>query len=95
MDGLYWLEEMQQLAKHHKNFHYTPCVSRGDAAQGVAKGRANEIAMTKLSSLKDWRVYLCGHPDMVHQAKRQAFLQGAAFQNIYADAFHVASATLD
>ncbi len=95
MYGLYWIEEMQQLAEHYPNFHYTPCISRGDAPQGVAKGRANEVALAKLPSLKNWRVYLCGHPDMVHQAKRQAFLQGAAFQNIYADAFHVASATLD
>ncbi len=95
MDGLYWIEEMQQLAQQYANFHYTPCVSRGDAPQGVAKGRANDLAMTMLPRLKNWRLYLCGHPDMVHQAKRQAFLNGAGLQDIHADAFHVASATLD
>lgn len=95
MDGLYWIEEMSDLARQYRNFHYTPCVSRGDAPEGVAKGRANEVALSVLPTLKDWRVYLCGHPDMVDLAKRQAFLKGAAFQNIYADAFHVASSSLD
>jgi len=95
MDGLYWIAEMQALAAQFPNFHYTPCISRGDAPDGVAKGRANDVAMTLLPSLKGWRLYLCGHPDMVHQTKRQAFLHGAALQDIHADAFHVASATLD
>lgn len=95
VDGLYWIEEMQQLASEYPNFHYTPCVSRGDAPEGVAQGRANEVAMTALPSLKGWRVYLCGHPDMVNQSKRQAYLQGANLQDIHSDAFHVASATLE
>lgn len=95
MDGLYWVEEMQQLARQYPNFHYTPCVSRGDAAVGVALGRANEVAMSILHNLKGWRIYLCGHPDMVNQTKRQVYLQGANLHDIYADAFHVASATLD
>ena len=95
VDGLYWIEEMQQLAQQHPNFHYTACVSRGDAPEGFEFGRANDVATKKLPSLKGWRVYLCGHPDMVNQSKRQAYLQGANLQDIYADAFHVASATLD
>ena len=95
VDGLYWIEEMRELAAQYANFNYTPCVSRGDAPDGVANGRANDVAMNQLPDLKDWRVYLCGHPDMVQQSKRQAFLKGAKFNDIYADAFHVASATLD
>ena len=95
VDGLYWMDEMRKLARQYSNFHYTPCVSRGDAPDGVRQGRANDLAMSALPSLKGWRIYLCGHPEMVLQSKRQAFLKGAAFIDIYADAFHVASATLD
>lgn len=95
MDGLYWIDEMHQLAAQYENFHYTPCVSRGEAPESVSQGRANEVAMSTLPSLKGWRVYLCGHPDMVNQTKMQAYLKGAGLQDIYADAFHVASATLD
>ena len=95
MDGLYWIEEMQQLAREYPNFNYTPCVSRGDAPEGVAKGRANEVAMAALPDLKGWRVFLCGHPDMVNLTKRQAYINGVSLQDIYSDAFHVASASLD
>lgn len=95
ISGLYWIEEMQQLAAQHPNFHYTPCVSQGDAPAGIAKGRANDVALAELPDLKNWRVYLCGHPEMVNLSKRQAFMQGASMQLIYSDAFHVASATLD
>lgn len=92
VDGLYWIEEMQDLARQYPQFQYTPCVSRGSRPEGVAGGRAHDVAMSMLDSLKGWRVYLCGHPDMVHQSKRLAFLKGARFQDIYADAFHLASA---
>lgn len=95
MDGLYWIEEMQHLAQQYANFHYTACISKGNVPTGVAQGRANDIAMATLPNLKNWRVYLCGHPEMVTDTKRQTYLQGASFQDIYADAFHVASATLD
>lgn len=95
VDGLYWIDEMRELAERHANFHYTPCVSRGDAPDGIAPGRANDVAMAAIPNLKDWRVYLCGHPDMVNQTKRQAFLQGARLQDILSDAFHVASSTLE
>lgn len=95
VDGLYWIAEMQQLAQQYPNFHYIPCVSKGDAPAGFAAGRANDVAISILPSLKGWRVYLCGHPDMVNQTKRQAYLHGAQLADIYADAFHVASSTLD
>jgi len=95
VDGLYWIDEMQQTANQYANFHYTACVSQGTAPAGMAAGRANDVAMARIPQLKGWRVYLCGHPDMVNQTKRQAFLQGANFQDIYSDAFHVASPTLD
>ncbi|MDD4915309.1 MAG: 2Fe-2S iron-sulfur cluster-binding protein [Methylococcales bacterium] len=93
MAGLYWTAEMRRLARQYPNFHYSPCVSGGEAGQGVCKGRAHELAMSALPDLKGWRIYLCGHPDMVHQAKRQAFLKGAAFQDIHADAFHIGATT--
>lgn len=95
MDGLYWLEEMQTLALQYANFRYIPCVSRGIAPIGIAVGRANDVAMAGLPSLRDWRLYLSGHPDMVAEARRQAFLKGIGFADVYAEAFHVASSTLD
>ncbi len=93
MDGLYWMAEMRQLASQYPNFHYTACVSGSDVAAGFTQGRAHDVAFSSLKNLKGWGVYLCGHPEMVMQSKRQAYLNGAGLQDIHADAFHVASAT--
>lgn len=95
VDGLYWMEEMALLASQQANFQYTPCVSRGDAPTGIVKGRVNEIAIANVPTLKGWRVYLSGHPEMVKETRRMAMLKGALNQDIYSEAFHFASSTLD
>ena len=87
LEDLYRIDEMRQLAGQHPNFHYTPCLSCGQVPDGFAPGRVNDIVFSHISDLKSWRVFLCGHPDMVNQMKKQAFLKGAAIADIYADAF--------
>ncbi len=88
-DGLYLMGEMQELAATVDNFYYTPCLSGEMPEMGIATGRAHEVALTAMQTLKGWRVYLCGHPEMVNQTKTSAFLKGASLNDIYADAFHV------
>jgi NAD(P)H-flavin reductase len=85
-DGVYLREEMAALAAQHANLHYTPCVS-GDEVAGLTKGRANELALADNPELKGWTVYLCGHPEMVADTRKKAFLAGASFADIYADPF--------
>jgi len=85
--GLYLVEAMRQLASQHENVNYTACVSRAPAPEGFAQGRANELALETYPDLKGWRVYLCGHPDMVKITQQRAFLAGAKMRDIYADAF--------
>ncbi len=92
VEDLYRITEMQTLAEQHPNFHYTPCLSGKHVPAGFMAGRANEIALSHITHLKDWRVFICGHPDMVNLMKIQAFLKGAASGDIYTDAF-VLSAT--
>jgi NAD(P)H-flavin reductase/ferredoxin len=91
MEDLYRIDEMHQLAEQHPNFHYTPCLSGNQVPEGFAAGRVNEIALSGIPDLKGWRVFLCGHPEMVNQMKKQAFLKGASIADIYADAFLVSS----
>lgn len=86
-EDLYRVDEMRQLARQHDNFHYLPCVSGPHVPDGFSRGRANEVALATLFDLKGWRVFLCGHPDMVNQTKTLAFLKGASSADIYADAF--------
>jgi hypothetical protein len=84
---LYRINEMRELADLHANFYYSPCLSGNSVPEGFTAGRVNEVALSNFPDLKDWRVFLCGHPDMVNQMKIQSFLKGAATADIYADAF--------
>lgn len=87
--GLYLTGELRDLVKQYPNFDYVPCLSGEDVPHGHAAGRAHEVALKAVPSLKNWRLFLCGHPAMVKAAKKKAFLSGASMKNIYADAFNV------
>jgi NAD(P)H-flavin reductase len=87
VEDLYRIDEMRRLAEQYANFHYSPCLSGNFAPDGFTAGRVNDIALSRFSDLKDWRIFLCGHPDMVNQMKMQSFLKGASMADIYADAF--------
>lgn len=92
LDGLYLADELRKIATEFPNFRYVPCVSRGEAGDGVTQGRANDVAMREHPDLKGWRVFLCGHADMVSGAKMAVFMAGASMREIHADAFvHAAS----
>jgi len=85
-EGLYLVDALRHLAAEHPNFTYVPCVDN-DATADHREGRADLLAHADLPDLKGWRVYLCGHPDMVKSARKRAFLAGASMQEIYADPF--------
>ena len=90
-DGLYLVEELRHLSARFPNFTYAPCVD-ADARPGFREGRADLTAFAELKSLKNWRVFLCGHPEMVKGAKKRAFLAGASMRDIYADPFVLSAA---
>ncbi len=87
LDGLYAQELLHKLAASHTNVSYIPCLSGDDVPSGYRASRAHETAFDEHSSLKDWRVYLCGNPLMVQQSKKQAYLNGADMKNIHGDPF--------
>jgi len=91
--GLYLTKELHDMAKRHDNFEYMPCLSGSEPPEGFVAGRTHEVALGKVPNLQNWRVYLCGHPEMVKAAKKKAFLAGASMQDIYADAFHLSIST--
>jgi len=88
-DKLYLVDEISAIAKKYKNVHYTPSLSK-DESGNIEQGRANELALNNHKDLKNWRIYLCGHPEMVSSTKRKAFLAGAALNDIHADPFEFA-----
>jgi ferredoxin-NADP reductase len=89
LDGLYLVDEMRELARTYPHFYYTPCLSGDEITADIARGRAHEVALSSVQTLKGWKVYLCGHADMVNSSKKMAYLKGAALADIHAEAFHV------
>lgn len=86
VSGLYLMDELKQLAATHENFLYSPCVDQG-ATSDVTQGRIDQVVTETYPDLKNWRVYLCGHPDMVSGMKKKTFLAGASMQDIFSDSF--------
>ena len=88
-DGLYLTGELRELARAHAQLDYVPCVSGPDVPAHHAAGRVHDVALTDTPDLKSWRVFLCGHPEMVQQAQIRAYLAGASLNDIHADAFQL------
>lgn len=87
--GLYYQAELSAIAKRFSQFHYVPCLSGEDVAGNILSGRANDVALEQHKDLKSWRVYICGAPDMVNSARKQAYLAGAQMNAIYTDPFEL------
>jgi len=87
-EELYLHSRLQTMAAQHDNFHYHACVSGDDEmTSDMESGRAADIAMHSHPSLKGYRLFLCGAPNMVKEMRKNAFLAGASMADISADAF--------
>jgi len=86
---LYLDTELRLMAEQHQNFSYFPCVSNSDSNNDkhIFHSRASELAFTQNKNLANCVLYLCGSPEMVSSARKQAYLNGADIKNIYADPF--------
>lgn len=87
--ALYLDDYLTEIASTHQNFQYFPCVSNLTEHRNndVYQGRASDYAFANNKVLKDSLVYLCGSPQMVNSARKQAYLNGAEMKHIYADPF--------
>ena len=88
-ESLYLSKELESLSLRHDNFIYTPCISGKSVPQGFASGRALDVAIKENADLSGWRVFLCGHPEMVASGKKLVFFAGASMRDIYADPFMI------
>lgn len=102
-ENLYMHAELTQLQKLHPQFRYFGSVWSPAAASAASLGPSESTArnvetdplridiaqLTRqtLPRLNGHRVYLCGHPDLVRQLKKQCFLAGASMSMIHSDPF--------
>ena len=85
--GLYRTRELAALAERHPHFHYVRCVSEGEVPEGFRTGTPLDAALADHPVLDGWRVFLCGHPELVRKGRMEAFLAGASMADIHADPF--------
>ena len=87
VEDLYRIDELREFAQKYANFSYFPCVSGEHVPEEYIAGRADKVALAQMQEWKGWRVFLCGHPDMVSSMKMEAFMKGVAMGDIFTDAF--------
>jgi len=86
--GLYLVDELRALEAQHPNLTYTPCLLNADETDlTITTGAIDALILASRPNFKGWRVYLCGHPDIVRILQKKLFLAGAALSDIHADAF--------
>ena len=64
-EDLYYQEELQSLAEQHSHFSFEITLSRANTRWSGATGRVTDL-VSKLPSVKNLAVYVCGHRKMVH-----------------------------
>ncbi len=92
---LYYVEELQSLARAHDNFHYRPSCLELDATTAdtlptdISAGQLDQLLVDSLETagLAQTRFFLCGAPDFVHLLRKKIFLKGARSSHIFCDAF--------
>lgn len=88
--GLYYVDEFNALAEKHPNIRYIPSTVV-DGSGSFSEGKIDDVVKAEFSSLKGFRVYLCGSPNTVNRLKRNCFMAGANMGDIYSDPFTPAS----
>lgn len=92
LDGLYLHDELQLLQTQHAALCYEESIWMADSGTpDVRHVDIVQLIRRDFPQLTGHRVYLCGHPDLVHALKRQCFLAGAAMSMIHSDPFVSAS----
>ncbi|VFA95571.1 2Fe-2S iron-sulfur cluster-binding protein [Nocardia farcinica] len=82
---LYDVEWLSELSRSHPDFHYTPCLSRGE--WNGRTGYVGDAVLADFDNLRDYSGYLCGPPAMVEAAGRALKRRRMAPRRIFREKF--------
>ncbi len=89
LNDFYLMEMLEDWAAKHKNFRFTPVLSRpkdSDQWQGF-RGRVHQAVLADYPDLSDYEVYASGSPAMVETCRLELAEHGLIADNYYSDAF--------
>jgi len=94
-EGLYMDEELHKLQQEYPNFKYNPCLSGSNVLEGFREGRAHVVAFKDCTDLSDFKVYLCGLPQMVSAATVVVTKAGVNDEDIFTDPYQTSHRVTD
>ncbi len=88
-DGLYYGDELRQLAAQHRNVtvHFVVQSKDLNSHSSVVEADIYQYAKALLPDLNGSHIYVCGGSNFVLKMRKQCFLAGAAMNSISADTF--------
>ena len=85
--GLYFVDELRDLARRHPALRYRPVVLNGESPEGGDVGPLAERIDAHVGPTAGVRAYLCGDNAIVQALRKHVFLKGARRNEIFSDAF--------
>lgn len=89
--GLYMREPLEELAEQHANLHVQHMILSPEESDRWSQSALESAVFNEHGKLADYRIYLCGNPQLVQGLKKRAFLAGASLQEIHSDPFVTAA----
>lgn len=86
-DDLFLADEINSWVDRLYEFSFTPVLSRPGPGWTGRTGHVQQAVAQDLPDLSEHSVYICGSPEMVHDAKHTAIACGAPIEFIHAEGF--------
>lgn len=87
LDDMYMHDLCQRWAEQMPNLSYIPVLSRPDDQWQGKTGYVQNVIVEDVQNLADHQAYICGLPEMVHDAQKQFSEHGLVEDEIFSDAF--------
>ncbi|HEY0635869.1 MAG TPA: CDP-6-deoxy-delta-3,4-glucoseen reductase [Gammaproteobacteria bacterium] len=88
-DDLYLDALVRSWTEQYPHIHYIPVLSqpRPEDEWHGRTGHVQDAALADFTDLRDFELYACGHPQMVHAAKEALMTRGIDPEHCFSDAF--------
>jgi len=86
-EELYLHDEIPAWGEKLFEFAYVPVLSRAGASWSGRRGHVQQAVADDVADFSEHAIYLCGSPNMIHDAKALFLARGAQPAHIYAEGF--------
>jgi CDP-4-dehydro-6-deoxyglucose reductase, E3 len=84
---LYLHEQIPAWGEKLFEFAYVPVLSRADTTWKGRTGHVQQAVAEDVPDFSEYAIYLCGSPNMIHEAKALFLARGAEPAHLYAEGF--------